>query len=94
VTSKEGKNFREIGFLPLVIFMVSSFYEFEELRTEAENTIKSELSGRSFFKRADFRTFIPFTVNIVTNQSAASLTIFKYGTIQLGSVFLPVLTIR
>jgi len=78
VTSKEGKNFREIGFLPLVIFMVSSFYEFVELRTEAKNTIKLELPGRSFFKRADFRIFMPLTVNIVTNQGAVSLTIFKY----------------
>ena len=80
----EETFFREIGVLPLVIFMVSNFYEFaEELRTEAENTIKSELSRRSFLERAGFRIFMPLTVNIVTDQGAVSLTIFKDGTIQL-----------
>jgi hypothetical protein len=83
---KEGETFfREIGFLPLVTFMVNGFYEFaEELRTEAENAIKSELSRRSFLERAGFRMFMPLTVNVITDQGAASLTIFKDGTIQLG----------
>ena len=82
---QEGETFfRENGFLPLVTFMVNGFYEFaEELRTEAENAIKSELSRRSFLERAGFRMFMPLTVNIVTDQGAASLTIFKDGTIQL-----------
>jgi len=80
-----GTFFRENGFLPLVMFMVSGFYEFaEELRTEAENAIKSELSRRSFLERAGFRMFMPLTVNIVTDQGAAALTIFKDGTIQLS----------
>ncbi len=83
---EEGERFLEkLDFLPLVIFMESGFYEFaEELRTEAENAIKSELSRRSFLERAGFRIFMPLTVNIVTDQGAVSLTIFKDGTIQLS----------
>ena len=83
---KEGGTFfREIGFLLLVMFMVSNFYEFaEEIRTEAEDAIKSELSRRSFLERAGFRIFMPLTVNIVTDQGAVSLTIFKNGTVKLS----------
>jgi len=72
-----------------VIFMVSNFYEFaEEIRIEAENAIKSELSRRSFLERAGFRIFMPLTVNVVTDQGAVSLKIFKNGTIRL-SRYLP-----
>ena len=71
------------------MFMAGSFHEFvEEIRTEAENTIKSELSRRSFLERAGFRLFMPLTVNIVTDQGAVSLKIFKNGTIQLSG-YLP-----
>ena len=69
--------------------MVSNFYEFaEEIRIEAENAIKSELSRRSFLERAGFRIFMPLTVNVVTDQGAVSLKIFKNGTIRL-SRYLP-----
>ena len=66
--------------------MVSSFYKFaEQIRREAESKNKSELSRRSFLERAGFWIFMPLTVNIVTNQGSASLTIiFKDGTIQLN----------
>lgn len=65
--------------------MGTSFYKFaEEIRTEAENTIKSELSRISLLERAGFWMFMPLTVNIVTDQGVVSLTILKDGTIQLG----------
>lgn len=72
-----------------MIFMVGSFHELvEEIRTEAENAIKSELPRRSFLERAGFRVFMPLTVNIVTDQGAVSLKILKNGAIQL-SRYLP-----
>jgi len=65
--------------------MASNFYEFaEEIRTEAENAIKSELSRRSFLERTGFRIFMPLTVNVVTDQGAVSLTILKDGTVKLS----------
>lgn len=65
--------------------MISSFQELvEKIRIEAEKTIKAELSKRSWLERTGFKLFMPLTVNIVTDQGAACLTILGDGAVQLS----------
>lgn len=70
--------------------MLSSFQKFaEKFKIEVERAIKAELSKRSFLERIGFRIFTPLTVNIVTNQGAASLTVLQDGSVQLSQHLSP-----
>lgn len=65
--------------------MIGSFRELvEKIRIEAEETIKAELSRRSWLERTGFKLFMPLTVNIVTDQGAACLTILGDGVVHLS----------
>jgi len=70
--------------------MVSSFQEFaDKFKIEAERAIKAELSKRSLLERIGFGFFMPLTVNIVTDQGVASLTILQDGTVHLSQRLSP-----
>jgi hypothetical protein len=63
--------------------MANIFHEFaENIRAEAEKSIKTELSKMPFLE-IGLRIFMPLTINVVTDQGAVSLTILKDAKVEL-----------
>ena len=55
----------------------------EDVRTELQNVIETELSRMSFLKRLGFGFFMPIAIKVVSNQGSMFLTILGDGNVQL-----------
>lgn len=55
----------------------------EDVRTELQNVVETELSRMPFLKRVGFGYLMPTTIKVVARQDSVYFTILRNGNVQL-----------